>query len=246
MGAERTAAALIVGNELLSGKIADANVVVLARTLRRLGIVFRRVVVVPDELALITADVRALSASHDVVFTSGGVGPTHDDMTLDAVAAAFEVPLVTAPAMDQLLRAYYGARITDDHLRMARVPEGARLVTGPQIPWPAIVMRNVWVLPGVPEVFRMKMPLVERELGGDRPFVTAAVFTTLDEGHLKADLDRVVERFRDVDVGSYPKWGDERYKTKVTFDARDEARVAAARAELIGLLSPDVVVEVAE
>lgn len=243
MASERTAAALVVGNELLSGKIADANVVVLARTLRRLGVVLRRVVVVPDELALITAEVRGLSASHDVVFTSGGVGPTHDDLTLDGVAAAFDVTLVGAPLLDELLRGYYAARLTDDHLRMARVPEGARLVTGPGIPWPAIVMRNVWVLPGVPEVFRMKMPLVERELGGDRPFVTASVFTTLDEGHLKADLDRVVERFRDVDVGSYPKWGSERYKTKVTFDARDEARVAAARAALLALLPPEAVVD---
>ena len=121
----KTAAALVIGNELLSGKVEEANVPVLARMLRELGIELRRVVMVLDEIDVIAREVRALSTTHDWVFTSGGVGPTHDDVTIDAVAAAFEVPVETSPRMTELLRGYYKEKLTDDHLLMARVPRGA-------------------------------------------------------------------------------------------------------------------------
>jgi molybdenum cofactor synthesis domain-containing protein len=225
----RTAAALIIGNELLTGKIAEQNLLVLARTLRSVGVTLRRVVMVLDEVETIVSEVRALSAAHDVLFTSGGVGPTHDDVTIAAVALAFEVPVVTAEPMARMLREYYGDKLTEGHLLMARMPEGARLAASATVPWPAVVMGNVWVLPGVPDVFKMKMPLVREELAGEIPFVSHAVYTTLDEGQLKPMLDRVVADYPDLDIGSYPKWHDPEYRTKLTFDGRDEARVLAAR-----------------
>ena len=128
MVAARTAAALVIGNELLSGKIADENVVVLARTLQRIGVRLERVVMVRDDLEVIAEEVRALSEQHDVVFTSGGVGPTHDDLTVDAIAAAFEVDVVRSPPMEAMLRQYYGDEITEGHLRMARSPAGERAI----------------------------------------------------------------------------------------------------------------------
>lgn len=225
----RTAAALIIGNELLSGKITDANVVVLARTLRSVGVRFARVVMVLDDVDTIAAEVRTLSSAHDVVFTSGGVGPTHDDLTVASIAKAFDVPVEVAPSMERMLRDYYGERITEGHLLMARVPQGSRLVTGPDMPWPAVVKGNVWILPGIPAIFAAKMPLVQAELRGDRPFVSRFVSTTLDEGELKPVLDRVVEAFADVEIGSYPRWNDADYKTKLTFDGLDAERVTAAR-----------------
>ena len=225
----RTAAALIIGNELLSGKIADANLVVLARALRSLGIKLKRVVMILDELDVIAHEVRELSATHDVVFTSGGVGPTHDDLTIEGVARAFDKPVVISPEIDKLLRDYYGERITEGYLLMARIPEGARLVSSAKIPWPTVVMRNVWVLPGVPEIFQLKMPLIRAELAGDRPFISMAVFTNLDEGQIKTLIDRVVADHEDVDIGSYPKWSDPEYKTKLTFDGLVESRVRGAR-----------------
>jgi molybdenum cofactor synthesis domain-containing protein len=225
----RTAAALIIGNELLSGKVAEANLVFLARELRELGVLLRRSVMILDDLDGIAREVRELSASHDVVFTSGGVGPTHDDLTIDGVARAFGARVVVAPEIEELIRRHYGARVTESHLLMARIPEGARLVVSPSVPWPTVVMRNVWVLPGVPEVFRMKLPHVRGELGGGAPFCSRAVFTLLDEGDLKPLLDRVVAAYADVEIGSYPKWHDPEYKTKLTFDGLDEARVCAAR-----------------
>jgi molybdenum cofactor synthesis domain-containing protein len=232
----RTAAALVIGNELLSGKVAEGNLVVLARELRALGVQLRRVVMILDEIEIIAREVRELSGSHDVVFTSGGVGPTHDDLTIEGVARAFGAGVVSVPSIERMIRAHYGERCTEGHLLMARVPEGARLVASAAIPWPTVVMRNVWVLPGVPEVFRMKMPHVRAELAGDAPFVSLSVYTTLDEGDLKPLLDRVVADYREVEVGSYPKWNEPEYKTRLTFDGLDEAKVRAARDAFVASL----------
>ncbi len=231
-----TAAVLLIGNELLSGKIHEANLIELARTLRSLGVSLRRVVMVPDEIDTIAAELRTLSDGHDVVFTSGGVGPTHDDVTLDAVAAAFGVDTHIDPTMESLLRSAYGERTTEGHLRMALVPDGAELATTPDILWPTVVMRNVWVLPGVPEIFRMKLAVVRQWVHGPESFISRAVFTKMDEGDLKPLLDQVVEKHPDVEVGSYPKWFDSSYKTKVTFDGRKEADVEAALARFLALL----------
>lgn len=236
MSRPRVAAALIIGNELLSGKIGDANLQLLAKTLQRIGVRLVRVVMVPDELETIASEVRAMTRAYDVVFTSGGVGPTHDDVTIDAVARAFEVGVVSAAEMEELLRSYYGDAITDAHLRMARVPTGAELVTTSVMPWPTVVMRNVWILPGIPEIFAMKMPVIAETLAGGPAIVSQAVFCKLDEGNLKPLLDRVVAEHPAVEVGSYPKWQEPRYRTKVTFDAPDEAAVEQARRAFEALL----------
>jgi molybdenum cofactor synthesis domain-containing protein len=236
-----TAAALVIGNEILSGKVDEANVAVLARALRGLGILLKRAVVVMDDVEVISSEVSALAKTHDWLFTSGGVGPTHDDVTIEAVAKAFGVRVVTSPEMAAMLRAHYGERCTDGHLRMARVPEGASLEATADITWPTIRLGNTWLLPGIPEVFRMKLDIVTRHLGrvaAGRAFVSHAVYVKMDEGVLQPLLDRVVAEFADVSVGSYPKWYDPGYKTKLTFDGRDDARVLAARDAFVTLLPP--------
>src|SRR6185436_2334848 len=232
----RTAAALLIGNELLSGKIHEANLVELARTLRAVGVNLRRVVMVPDDLDVIAEEVRAMHPAFDVVFTSGGVGPTHDDITIEAVAKAFGVPAIIDPTFEAMLQEVYGDRMTDGHRRMALVPEGAELVVHHEVRWPTVLMKNVWVLPGVPEAFRMKLAVVRDRVRGMHHFVTREVFTRMDEPDLKPLLDRIVAGHPAVDVGSYPKWFDSRYKTKVTFDAKDEAIADAAVAEFVSLL----------
>ncbi|MFQ5789376.1 MAG: competence/damage-inducible protein A [Acidobacteriota bacterium] len=217
----RTAAALIIGNEILSGKIQDINLLELARVLRSLGVALRRVVIVPDELEAIAAEVSVLASAHDYLFTSGGVGPTHDDVTMEAVARAFDVPLVSHPDIEAMLRKHHRDATNEGHLRLARVPEGAKLVFTAEVPWPATIMRNVWILPGVPEVFRMKIEIIREHIGADAPFLTRAVFTGMEEAELTPLLDEIVARHGAVDVGSYPTWSESRYRTKVTFDARD-------------------------
>lgn len=234
----RTARAVIIGNELLSGKIADKNLPVLARTMRKLGIVLDRAVVVADELDVIAREVREAAAAATWVFTSGGVGPTHDDLTIAGVAAAFDEEVVVSPELESMIRGAYGERLREGHLWMARIPRGARLIQSVEIPWPATLMKNVFVLPGVPEIFEMKMKLVEDVVGRGVPFVTLAVLTTLDEGNLKPLLDAVVKEHPDVDVGSYPRWTDPKVRTKLTFDARDREACERARTAFVASL-PD-------
>src|SRR3954467_13796392 len=140
-----SAAALLIGNELLSGKVEERNLAPLATTLRALGIRLERALVVADDRAIVARDVAALSASYDVVFTSGGVGPTHDDVTLEGVADGFGVATEIHPHRAGLGPCHYGAACTRDHLLMARVPVGAELRASPEVQWPTVVMRNVWV-----------------------------------------------------------------------------------------------------
>jgi molybdenum cofactor synthesis domain-containing protein len=231
-----TAAALLIGNELLSGKVADQNLAPLALTLRSLGVRLIRASVVGDDRAAVAREVRALSDAHDVVFTSGGVGPTHDDITLEAVADGFGVPTEIHPQLAALVQAHYGAACTPDHLLMARAPVGAQLRGSNELRWPTVVMHNVWVMPGVPELFRMKLLIVREHLVGPSAIVSRALFTQIEETDLKPLLDRAVALHPRIEIGSYPKWFDATYKTKVTFDGVVESQVEAAVAELIALL----------
>jgi molybdopterin-biosynthesis enzyme MoeA-like protein len=238
------AAALIVGNELLSGKVAEANLVELARTLRPLGVRLARASVLPDELDVLAREIARLSSEYPLVFTSGGVGPTHDDITIDAVAAAFGVRAVEDPTLAGLIRRAYGDRCTPTHLRMALVPAGAELAISPDGAWPTPVFKNVWMLPGVPEVFREKLGTVRAWVSGPAPFVSLAVFSKLDEPSLKTLIDAVVERHPDVEVGSYPRWFEPTYKTKVTFDARERAAVERATRDFVEHLPEGALVRV--
>lgn len=231
-----TAAALTIGNELLNGKVQEANLHPLAVALRALGIQLCRAHTICDDVALIAREVRELSEDHDVLFTSGGIGPTHDDVTIAGVADAFGVPVRRHPELTAMLERTYGDQLTPEHLEMARVPEGARLLDTPDIRWPTVVMHNVWILPGVPEIFRMKLAVVRAHLRGPEEFFGRAVFTLLDEAELKPLLDQVVAEHPKVEVGSYPKWFDASYRTKVTFDGRDRDAVQRALEALLALL----------
>lgn len=234
-----TAAMLVVGNEILSGKVREANVYELARVLRSLGVVLARIVVVPDELDVIARETKELAGGHDLVFTSGGVGPTHDDVTIAGVARAFGVPVVRAPELEALLRRHYGERIHENHLALANVPQGARMLYAGNSPWPLVTLSNVFLMPGIPEVFRMKLDIVREHLrAASKPFLSRAVYVKLDEAQLKPALDAIVSRHRDVAVGSYPRWNDPAYETKVTLDAQDEGALVRALEDFLELL-PD-------
>ena len=240
----RTAAALIIGNEILTGKVREANVQRLAHELFRLGIAFRRVIVCPDDVDTIARDLRELREAHDLVFTSGGVGPTHDDLTLPAVARSFDRPLVRSPIIEGLIRGYWGERATEGHLRMADVPEGADLLSTGDVPWPVVCVENVFVLPGVPEIFEVKLQLLRERIGSDVPFVSRALYTMCDEGEIAGLLERVVRAHPGVEIGSYPRWRDPSYRVKLTFDGRDPAAVDAALEACRGALAPELIVRV--
>jgi len=233
-----TAAILLIGNEILSGKVEDENARFLTRELRALGVSLRRIEVVPDVIDDIVASVRALSPRFDFVFSSGGVGPTHDDVTLQAVGDAFAMNIVRHPELEALLRAGYGDRLHERDLRMADVPSGARLEYGPggprgdaRGPWPVVVVRNVWVLPGVPSIFRRKFEAV-RELFRAGPIHGRALFSRAGEGYIAGALDEAVAAFPEVEIGSYPHPEARDYRVKITIDGRDGARVDEALAWL--------------
>jgi molybdenum cofactor synthesis domain-containing protein len=229
-----TAAIIVIGNEILSGKVDDQNARYLIGELRALGVSLRRIEVIPDVVDEIARTVRALSPTVDHVFTSGGVGPTHDDVTLQAVGAAFDMPLARNPALEGLMRARWGESLHARDLRMADIPAGARLEAGPGASgstWPVVVVRNVWVLPGVPGIFRRKFEAV-RELFRAAPIHGRALYSRADEAEIAGALDETVAAYPGVDVGSYPQSEPGPHRVKVTFDSRDRASVDAALAFL--------------
>lgn len=240
-----SAAALLIGSELLSGKTQDANLQALAGTLRSLGISLDRAVLVRDEVGVIEQEVRSLSAAHDLLITSGGVGPTHDDVTVDAVARALGRETQQAPELAALIERFHGARTTEVHLRMARTPVGARLLSSPEVLWPAITVDNVWLLPGVPEVFRMKLDILRQHVIGPSPLFSRAVYVNVEEADLQGRFDEVLGHHAGVEIGSYPTWLHQEYQTKVTFDGRVEHAVDAACAEFLGSLAPEQIHRVA-
>jgi len=239
----KTAGIILVGNEILSGKIEDANAVYLCRELRRLGMDVRKIAVIPDDVDVIAAEVAAAHRAWDVVFTSGGVGPTHDDVTIEGVARALGVAVVRHPELTGLLRQHYGERLNEAHLKMAEVPEGAELLGAESLRFPTIVMRNVYVLPGVPEIFRQKFDAI-RERFRDRPFHLKCVFVRIGEGTLAAHLNELLADFPELLLGSYPELSNPEYRVKVTLESQEDGYLEAALERLLARLPADAVVKV--
>ena len=238
----RTAAALIIGNEILSGKIKDTNTAFLARGLFELGIELRRVVVCGDEVMTIRDELNALRTAHDLVFTSGGVGPTHDDVTIEGVASAFGRAVVRSEAVVKVIRHYYGDRATEAHFRMANMPEGGEMLRSAEAPWPTVAIGNVFVLPGVPEIFELKFTDLRKRLDTGHAFHSQSVYTRSGEGEIAGLLERIAGAFPSVMVGSYVKWGADDHRTKITFDSHDADAAARAADMLVQELAPELFV----
>ena len=235
----RNAAALIIGNEILTGKIEDTNTRALGRFLFELGITLRRVVVVPDEMDAIVGTLNDLRAAHDLVFTSGGVGPTHDDITIDAVARALGVEVIRSEEMAARIREHFGDRTTEEHLRMADMPAGSALLRSAKVAWPTVVAENVHILPGVPAIFESKLEGLRERLDEGARFWNHTIYTTCDEGSVAALLGSLSEAHPSVDIGSYPVFDEPDYRVRVTFDARDPDASRAAADALVAGIAPE-------
>lgn len=233
---------LVIGNEILTGKVQEANVAALATELFAIGVQLKRVIVCPDEPETIARDVNELRARFDFVITSGGVGPTHDDVTVPAIAAAFGRSLVRDPKLEASLRDHFGERTTEGHLRMAELPEGGELVLGAGTSWPLLRVENVWVFPGVPDIFKGRLLAFRERVGFGAPFHTRAVYTRADEGDIAALLERLEREHVGVTVGSYPRFGDPDHTVKVTFDGQDLDAVRAALDACVRALDPKLLV----
>jgi molybdenum cofactor synthesis domain-containing protein len=236
-----TAAVLVIGNEILSGKVTDTNSPYLAAELRRLGVNLRRIEVVPDEIEQIRSAVARMSAEYTWVFTSGGVGPTHDDCTMAGIAASFGESVVRHPFLEKLLHQYYGDKTNEARLRMADVPHGAEVLFGDGITIPVVHMRNVFILPGVPDLFRRQFDSV-RDRFQAAPFHTQRIYVTLSEGDLVEVLEIVTATHLDVDIGSYPRFErDLDFRVMLTVDSRSPETTGAAVQRLLELLPQDCV-----
>ncbi len=249
-------AVLLIGDELLSGKIRDENGWFLAKMMRRRGIALCEVRVVGDGVDDIGRALLELLTRAPLVFTSGGVGPTHDDRTLEAIAAATGRPLERHPQIESELRAHYGERLTPEALRMADLPQGTVLRAGPG--WPALrldldrpVASRIYIMPGVPALLRAKVEKLEAlpgELPQGQGWHLATLHSSLEESRIAAMLEAVLERFPEVEIGSYPRWsrgedGTVSYHVRITFEgpAAQADRVDAAVDALRHALPDDAV-----
>ena len=239
----KSAGIVLIGNEILSGKIHDANAAYLCRELRALGVEVRKISVIPDELEPIAEEVAQFSRAYDYVFTSGGVGPTHDDVTIEGVARAMRVSVVREPRLVALLEDFYKGNLNAARLKMAEVPDGAELLAADSLIFPAIVIRNVHILPGVPEIFRQKFDAI-KERFRDQPFHLRSVFVRIGEGTLADFLNDLLKNHPLLLLGSYPEFSNPDYKVKVTLESKDREYLERALAELVGRLPRDAVVRV--
>ncbi|HTO98127.1 MAG TPA: molybdopterin-binding protein [Myxococcales bacterium] len=237
-----SAAILVIGNEILSAKVQDENGPWLARELRGLGVDLRRMETLPDEVPLIVDALRRCLAQAKWVFTSGGIGPTHDDVTIAAVAQAFGRPVVHDPRTLELLRSRFQEPLKPALRRLAEVPEGARVEFHEGYLFPVISLENVVILPGVPSLLREGFTRL-RERFRVSPIHSRALYFTVGEGTLAEHLDAAVARFPAVGIGSYPRFDTADYRVKVTFDGRDESQVRSAADFLKSLLPSSIVRE---
>ena len=235
-----TAGIVIIGDEILTGKFAEENAAFLIGELRALGVELRRITVVPDDLDDIAASVREASARFDHVFTSGGVGPTHDDITIAAIARGFGVGVRRHPELEAKVRGYWGDKLAEANLRLADLPDTAELVYGKDQVWPVVCVRNVYILPGVPALFRRKFVDIRDRFRAE-PVTAARLYVDADEGDLAPHLDSVVAAHPSVKIGSYPRFSEKDFRVLLTLEGADGAEVAAAHEALAARLGGRVV-----
>lgn len=234
-----TAAVLIIGDEILTGRTREGNGYHLAGELAKAGFDLREIRVVGDDHAAIVAAVRALSGTHDHLFTSGGIGPTHDDITADAVAEAFGAPIGVREDARAILAAHYAARGVEFNaarLRMARIPAGATLIENPVSAAPGFSIGNCHVMAGVPSIFQAMVASMLPRLTGGAPLVTQSLRVMAPEATLAEPFGALAAAWPDVSMGSYPFVLDGAYGTNLVVRGTDPARVAAAMAALRQLI----------
>ncbi len=237
-----TAAMLVIGDEILSGRTRDSNMHFLAGELTRHGIDLREVRMIADDRDAIVGAVVALSAAHDHVFTCGGIGPTHDDITAEAVAAAFDVSIAVRDDARALLQAHYdrqGLELNEARLRMARIPYGATLIENPISAAPGFVLENVHVMAGVPQIFEAMVASVMPTLTGGQPLLSQSIRIDRGEGEIAGPLSDLAARHPDLSFGSYPFVKDGVYGASVVVRGTDGAALDAAITELAALFPGD-------
>ena len=237
----KTAGIIVIGNEILSGKVQDINSFYLTSELRALGITVSRISVIPDEVETIGIEAISFSADYDYVFTTGGVGPTHDDVTMAGIADGFGVELISNPSIREALSKKYKYPLNTPMIKMTEVPEGAEVIFGDTMVFPIVMFRNIIIFPGIPEHLKMKFPSIRYRLRAGT-FYLKKIFLDTDESEIAEILNRVVSRNSDVMFGSYPITGETGLRVLITVESRSEIALKDAFDELIRNLPFDSIV----
>jgi molybdenum cofactor synthesis domain-containing protein len=235
-----TAALIIIGDELLRGKFVDENGPFLLRRLRELGVDVLRVEIIPDDVEIIAESVARWSPRVDHLITTGGVGPTHDDLTMEGVSRGLGRRLVRDPRLEALLSARMGERYNEAAARMAEVPEGAELREGGGMSFPQVRAGNVWIFPGVPSLLRRKFDGIAGQLGG-RPMGSRRLVTTEHEPQIADALTAAAAAHPTVSIGSYPQFDRQPWTVTITLDSRDEPALLACEARLRAALGAGLI-----
>ena len=239
-----TAGILIIGDEILSGKIQDENAPYLLRELRVQGVDVGRVHTILDDIDVIASDVAAFSKAYDYVLTSGGVGPTHDDVTMDGVAKAFGRRLVQNERMKRMLEQALGdTEPNASQLKMCMLPDGARLIESPDLWFPLVRVENVSIFPGIPRLLQAKFHSSRSDFSG-QPVVLRRIFMVCFESDVAEYLHQLLREFPELRLGSYPRVADEDYRTMLTLESRDRAYVDRALRVLVERIPSNDVVRV--
>jgi len=236
VGEEVTAALLIIGNEILSGRTQDVNVQYIATGLNQAGVRLKEVRVVADDEAAIIGAVNALRSQYRYVFTTGGIGPTHDDITAECIAKAFGVPLLRDPrAVEQLLKQIKPENLNEARLRMANIPEGGELIDNPVSHAPGFHIGNVYVMAGVPRIMQAMFDGVKPTLSGGPRVLAASVIIHAPEGSVASPLAEIQNAAPDTEIGSYPFARDGRFGTVIVTRGTDRERVLAVSAQVVAM-----------
>lgn len=227
-----TAGILVIGNEILSGKVVDTNSPYLCERLRGLGVDVERIVTIPDAIEIIASEVKAMSESYDYVFTSGGIGPTHDDLTIEGVAAAFGRSVEIDKTLEEKIRLAIGDELNEGQLKMAKVPAGATLINSGDKWFPLVVVDNVYIFPGIPEALRRKFESASGRFSGV-PYLLKRVYVKHSESDIVEALNALLKAFPDLVLGSYPKLREPSYQVLVTLESRDKDYVQRALDRLL-------------
>lgn len=233
--ANPTAAMLVIGDEILSGRTRDANMHYLAGELTKHGVDLKEVRIVSDDRSDIIDATKALSAGYDYVFTSGGIGPTHDDITADCIAAVFGTFIDVRADAQAILAEHYaktGLELNAARLRMARIPETASLIENPVSAAPGFILKNVYVMAGVPSVFQAMVAGILPTLTGGAPLLSQSLRVLRGEGDIADQLSKLAAEFDDLSIGCYPFQKDGVYGANVVIRGSEGTRVDAAMMQL--------------
>jgi molybdenum cofactor synthesis domain-containing protein len=236
----KTAAIVIIGNEVLSGKTQDINSHFFCTELRRLGVEVQKISTIQDEIELIGEEVSAFSKRYDFVFTSGGVGPTHDDVTIDGIAHGFGLKVVRHPDIERRMRQRLGDQVNEARLRMANVPEGATLLATDALFAPIVNIYNVYIFPGIPKILQERFHAI-KEIFRDTPYYLKNVYVRYGEGVIAAMLNDLLAKFPKLMLGSYPVLDLPDYKVKVTLESKDSSYLNQALQAFVASLPNDAV-----